>query len=157
MGISAPLAKGKQLMIGRIGRSCVAGLALLALAACGETLSKGYLLDQSALAQVPVGSSQEQVQVVLGTPSTIATLNGEVFYYISTKTEQKVNFLRPQVIDQRVLAVYFDKDRRVEKIADYGVKDGKLFDFVTRTTPTVGGERSFLAGVFKGVLGGDPD
>ena len=45
-----------------------------------------------------------------------------------------------EVIDQRVIAVYFDKDRRVERLANYGMKDGKVFDFVSRTTPTGGSE-----------------
>ena len=35
--------------------------------------------------------------------------------------------------DQRVIAIYFDKDRRVQRLADYGMKDGKIFDFVSRT------------------------
>ena len=37
--------------------------------------------------------------------------------------------------DQHVLAVYFDKSGKVDRIANYGMKDGKVFDFVSRTTP----------------------
>jgi outer membrane protein assembly factor BamE (lipoprotein component of BamABCDE complex) len=40
--------------------------------------------------------------------------------------------------------VYFDKNRRVERLADYGLKDGKVFDFISRTTPTGGQELSYL-------------
>ena len=105
---------------------------------------RGYVAADGALEQVPIGSSQEQVLLVLGTPSTVATVDGEVFYYISQKTK-KVMFLKPEVIDQRVMAVYFDKkDKRVTRIADYGLKDGKVFDFVARSTPTSGQELSFL-------------
>ncbi len=39
-----------------------------------------------------------------------------------------------EVVDQRVIAVYFDKDRKVERLANYGLKDGKMFDFVSRST-----------------------
>jgi outer membrane protein assembly factor BamE (lipoprotein component of BamABCDE complex) len=127
-------------------------LASLGLAGCGEVQTKGYLLSTSALDQIPVGSSQEQVLVVLGTPSTVATLNGEVFYYITTQTKQPAQFMRPKIVDQRVLAVYFDKDRRVQRVANYGVQDGKLFDFVTRTTPTVGADMTLLRQIFKGLL-----
>jgi outer membrane protein assembly factor BamE (lipoprotein component of BamABCDE complex) len=90
-----------------------------------------------------VGSSQEQVLLVLGTPSTVATVNGEVFYYIS-QTTKKVAFLKPEIVEQKVLAVYFDKNRRVTRIAQYGLKDGKVFDFVSQTTPTSGEELSLL-------------
>ncbi|MBS7546119.1 outer membrane protein assembly factor BamE [Ancylobacter oerskovii] len=115
---------------------------------------RGYVAAPGALDQIPVGSSQEQVLLVLGTPSTVATVDGEVFYYISQKTK-KVMFMRPEVIEQRVLAIYFDpKDKRVTRIADYGLKDGKVFDFVSRTTPTGGAELSVLGQIFTSALGG---
>ncbi|HRF10424.1 MAG TPA: outer membrane protein assembly factor BamE [Xanthobacteraceae bacterium] len=98
-----------------------------------QTYNRGYVLDENALQQVPIGASQEQVLLVLGTPSTVATVSGEAFYYISQKTQQTA-FLRPQVIDQRVLVVYFSPDRRVTRIANYGLQDGKIFDFISRTT-----------------------
>src|SRR5215471_6792742 len=88
----------------------------LALTACGsttETLQRGYVLPEGALEQIPVGSTQEQVLIVLGTPSTVATLNGEVFYYISQKAQRSAAFMPYQVSDQRVVAIYFDKERRV--------------------------------------------
>ncbi len=109
----------------------------------------GYIVQEGALEQVPLGSSQEQVLIVLGTPSTVATVSGEAFYYISQTAERSVAFLPQRVVDQRVLAVYFDKNRRVERIANYGIKDGRIFDYVTRTTPTSGAEVNLLAGVLK--------
>lgn len=108
-----------------------------------RTYQRGYVLSEGALDQVPVGSSQEQVLLVLGTPSTVATVNGDVFYYIS-QTETKVAFLKPEITEQKVLAVYFDKNRRVTRIANYGLQDGKIFDFVSQTTPTSGEELSVL-------------
>ena len=51
--------------------------------------------------------------------------------------------------DQRVLAVYFDKNFKVERIANYGLQDGRIFDFVSRTTPTSGQELSYLTPLFK--------
>jgi outer membrane protein assembly factor BamE (lipoprotein component of BamABCDE complex) len=80
-------------------------------------------------------------------------VSGEVFYYISQKTAQ-TSFLPQKVVDQRVVAVYFDKNRRVERIANYGMQDGKIFDFVSRKTPAGGQELSYLTYVFK-ILGSD--
>jgi outer membrane protein assembly factor BamE (lipoprotein component of BamABCDE complex) len=132
----------------------VAGVLALALAlsACiTQSYQRGYVLAEGALEQVPVGSSQEQVLVVLGTPSTVATVSGEAFYYISQRAEQ-TSFMPQKVVDQRVVAVYFDKDRRVRRIANYGMQDGKLFDFVSRTTVAGGEELSYLTYIFK-ILG----
>ena len=51
-------------------------LATLLLGACEQIYQRGYVLPEGALEQIPVGSSQEQVLVVLGTPSTVATVSG---------------------------------------------------------------------------------
>ena len=126
----------------------------LALAACGsttETLQRGYVLPEGALEQIPVGASQDQVLIVLGTPSTVATVNGEAFYYISQTAQRSAAFMPHEVVDQRVIAVYFDKDRKVARLANYGMKDGKIFDFYSQTTATGGQELSYLRNMFKNI------
>ena len=132
-------------------RLALALVCAFALAGCGmsETLQRGYVLPEGALEQIPVGASQEQVLIVLGTPSTVATVNGEAFYYISQKSQRDVAFLPHEIVDQRVVAVYFDKERRVERLANYGLKDGKVFDFVSQTTTTGGAELSYIRNIFK--------
>lgn len=131
-------------------------LSLLVSGCFSSTYQRGYVFDQAALDQVPVGASQEQVLLVLGTPSTIATVSGEVFYYISQKTERKVAFMNPEVIEQRVLAIYFDPNRRVQRIANYGMQDGKVFDFVTRTTVTGGQDLSLVRQIMGGLFNMTP-
>jgi outer membrane protein assembly factor BamE (lipoprotein component of BamABCDE complex) len=126
----------------------------LALAGCGrftETLQRGYVAQEGTLEQIPIGASQEQVLIVLGTPSTVATVSGEVFYYISQTSQRTMAFMPYEVKDQRVIAVYFDKERRVQRLANYGLKDGKIFDFVSQTTATGGQELSYLRNLFKSV------
>ncbi len=94
-------------------RGCAAIVALgLSLGGCfGETFQRGYVLPDGALEQIPLGASQEQVLLVLGTPSTVATVSGEAFYYISQRAERPISFLQTKITDQRVIAVYFDKNR----------------------------------------------
>lgn len=135
---------------GAVARVLAAALLLgLPLGGCfTETYQKGYVVPEGALEQIPIGASQEQVLVVLGTPSTVATVSGEAFYYISQRAERRVAFLQQEMVDQRVVAVYFDKSRRVERLANYGLKDGKIFDYVSRTTPTSGREINYLANFF---------
>jgi outer membrane protein assembly factor BamE (lipoprotein component of BamABCDE complex) len=55
------------------------------------------------------------------------------------------------VVDQRVVGVYFDKTRRVQRLANYGLQDGKIFDFVSRTTPTAGRELNYLQAILQGL------
>ncbi len=138
-----PSAIGRNRARRSIRMAAALGLAV-SLAGCfTATYQRGYVLDEAALAQVPPGSSQEQVLLVLGTPSTVATVSGETFYYISQKAERTA-FLNPEITDQRVLAVYFDQSRRVARLANYGMQDGKVFDFISRTTSTGGQESNII-------------
>lgn len=134
----------------RLRAAAAVALVCSILGACtGEQFQKGYILPPGALEQIPIGASQDQVLIVMGTPSTVATLSGEVFYYISQRSERKVAFMQQSVIDQRVIAIYFDKNRTVQRVANYGLQDGKIFDFISRTTPTSGQEMSYLTPIFK--------
>src|SRR5438132_13162851 len=129
MGMQQPVGRSGTLRATRLGMTLAAVLALsIPLAGCfSETYQKGYIVPEGALEQIPIGASQEQVLIVLGTPSTVATVSGEAFYYISQRAERKIAFMPQELVDQRVVAVYFDKSRRVERLADYGMKDGKIF------------------------------
>ena len=124
-------------------------LVCAVLGGCGEQFQKGYILPPGALEQIPIGASQDQVLIVMGTPSTVATLNGEVFYYISQRSERPIAFMTDRIVDQRVIAIYFDKNRQVRRLANYGLKDGMIFDFISRTTPTSGQEINYVAPLFK--------
>ena len=41
-------------------------------------------------------------------------------------------------------------------MALYGLQDGKVFDFISRTTPAGGEESSFLGQIFKGMTSFNP-
>lgn len=115
------------------------------ISACSEQITKhGHLFRESDIAQVQPGMGQEQVKLVLGTPTTTTTYgNGSVYYYISS-TEKRVAFMSGSEVDRQVLAVYFTPTATVERVANYGMKDGKVFDFVSRTTPAPGGNEDGL-------------
>ena len=75
----------------------------------------------------------------LGTPATTAVVGtGQAYYYISS-TQSQTSFFLPTEKDRNVVAVYFTPAGTVEKVANYGMQDGKVVDLVTRTTPAPGG------------------
>jgi outer membrane protein assembly factor BamE (lipoprotein component of BamABCDE complex) len=134
-----------------------AGVAMLSLSLGGclnydGGFTRGYVVDQHALDQVKPGSSAEQVLVVLGTPSTTSTIGGSAWYYISPKVDRPLAYSAPEITDQKVLAVYFTPQKKVDRIANYGMQDGKVFDFISRTTPTGGAEQGFLKNLFRNLL-----
>jgi outer membrane protein assembly factor BamE (lipoprotein component of BamABCDE complex) len=117
------------------------GAAALALAlsagACGTTVTKhGHQFQESDLQQVQPGMSQDQVRTVLGTPATTAPVaTGNAYYYISS-TKTQTAFLEAKETDRQVVAVYFNPAGSVQRVANYGLKDGKVFDYISRTTPS---------------------
>lgn len=116
-----------------------------------QVFTSGATLQDETVALVPVGSSREQVLLALGSPSTTGTFeNEEVFYYISQKRKKTFEFQKAKLVSQRVFSVYFNSEDTVERLADYGMQDGKVFDFITRTTPTGGADKTFLARLFSG-------
>lgn len=127
-----------------------AALVLGSLSACSSTVTQhGHLLTEADLAQVNQGMSKQQVQYLLGTPDTTATYTGDVYYYISSKMETTA-FLSPKEVDRRVVAVYFAPQiDTVTRVAHYGLKDGKVIDFITRETPSHGQEASLLQQLFR--------
>lgn len=141
-----PLGLTLALLAGGCGQ--ISGLAPGSLV---QVFTRGYVLQEGALDQVPIGSSRDQVSFVLGTPTTTSTLDGDVFYYITQQVE-RIPGGEPTVIDQRVLAIYFNKEQRVTRIARYGIEDGRVIDFVTRKTPTGGREQTFVGQIFQNLI-----
>ncbi|WP_275428574.1 hypothetical protein, partial [Enterobacter hormaechei] len=67
-----------------------------------------------------------------------------VFYYINEKQTRSYLFQPLRTVERNVIAVYFTRERKVERIANYGLQDGKVFDFISRTTSSGGEEASLL-------------
>lgn len=120
--------------------AAAAGLAA-ALSGClgyDGVINRGAIIDQRKAEQVKPGMAAPQVMQILGTPSTTSTIGGDAWYYVSQRLERSMAFMPQNITDQRVMAVYFDKSRKVVRVADYGLEDGKPVDFLSRTTPVAG-------------------
>ncbi|HAC60473.1 outer membrane protein assembly factor BamE [Parvibaculum sp.] len=126
---------------------CLA-LGSVAMSACSPIVEeRGYIFDPADLDKLQTGSSKEQVRSVMGSPSTVSTVDGEAWYYISSKFET-VAFYEPKEIERTVAAVYFDKTDVVQQVAYYGLEDGQIVNFVDRKTPTRGKELTVLGQLF---------
>ncbi len=58
--------------------------------------------------------------------------------------------MKPQLVEQNILAIYFDKNGVVTQKANYTLQDGKVFDTISRTTPTGGKDLTFLQQLLSG-------
>ncbi len=114
--------------------------AAIPLAACDSTVLKhGAQFHDNDIQLIQPGMSQAQVRMNLGTPSTTAVVGGGQAYYYISSTQKQTAFFLPEEQDRKVVAVYFTEGGTVERVANYGMKDGRVFDYVSRTTPAPGG------------------
>jgi outer membrane protein assembly factor BamE (lipoprotein component of BamABCDE complex) len=130
----------------RVLAFCFAAL----IAACTPQIDHhGYLAKPGVFDQVQKGMSKSEVEAVLGSPSTTASVNfqGDSYYYISSVTEQRA-FLNPKEVDRQVIAVRFDQNDQVASFGQYGLEDGRIIDVNTRETPSAGREFSILRQIF---------
>jgi outer membrane protein assembly factor BamE (lipoprotein component of BamABCDE complex) len=135
-----------------LAMSLAAFSIVIGLSACASDITKhGHVFNDEDLAQVKEGMSRDQIILALGTPDTKSTVGQNAFYYISTTTKSSVAFLSPSIVDRRVVAVYFNKGDKVERVANYGLQDGKVIDFVKRETPSRGSEDGLLKELFRNI------
>jgi len=125
-------------------------LALLALAAgslgaCTPTVNpRGNLPAPSALEQIKPGTTDKAtVTRLLGSPSSVATFDTQTWYYISQRIEE-LAFFKPEVREQEVVVITFDKDNVVTDVQRLRDKGRDNLEPVARTTPAPGKELSFI-------------
>ncbi|MDE2184400.1 MAG: outer membrane protein assembly factor BamE [Alphaproteobacteria bacterium] len=135
-------------------RKIVVSVLCLALLGCTPVITnRGYLEDIDAEAGIVVGKdSKATITQKLGDPSIQAAFGSDAWYYISS-VEKQVAFFNPTVQSRHILAIYFDKDGKVTDMRHYGLEDGHVVAFETRTTPTRGREMTFLQQLFNATPG----
>ena len=98
----------------------------------------------AVLDQITVGELRPRVVAKLGAPTlTARTPDGSILLYYGKE-------IIPSITDpdRHVTAVYFDESDRVTRLARYGLKDGKIFDSVSKTDLLTGAEYPFLETIF---------
>src|SRR5690348_18473090 len=72
--------------------------------------------EASKLSQIQVGKTDKtSVTELLGSPSSVAEFDPNVWYYVNAKTED-LAFLKTQTLDQNVVKITFDKSNVVQSV-----------------------------------------
>lgn len=131
-------------MRSRFGLFTCLALAALCVSACTPTqATRGNIVESFRMEKVTIGeSSRTDVLRHLGSPTTQAPFDENVWYYIGQKTEKRGIF-DPEVVDERIVVVAFNDEGLVDVIEEI---DNERVDLpmVRRKTPTGGHEVTFL-------------
>lgn len=117
---------------------------------CAPTIeTRGFNAENVQFNQIKPGiHSKRQVQDLLGSPSTIPSFDQNTWYYVSKKTAA-TSFFTPEVLDQQVTVITFNKKNIVTDIRTYKGEEAKNIKPVDRKTETTGYETGVFREVFS--------
>ena len=130
-----------------------AGIAVV-LAGCSPTINhRGYVPKPGAFNQITTGMTKMEVEGILGTPSTTASVQykGDSYYYITSTTQSKA-FLKEET-EREVIAIRFNESGQVKSFAQYGLQDGRVIDINTNASPVVGEDTSLVSALLRSSKG----
>lgn len=136
----------------RSGRRSLAALALLALGACTANVSThGHAVDPDQLAQIKPGvTSREEVNALLGSPSTVGTFDQERWFYVSQRNEV-MSFYKADITKQDVVAIDFDGNGLVSDVHSHGLELAQAINPDPNKTRTLGNELTFVQQVLGNI------
>lgn len=113
--------------------------------ACDRNVeSHGHVLRTITLEDVQPGvQTRDGVLQLLGTPSSTSPFDDKTWYYISETTEN-IAFLRPQIVERKVLVMTFDDQGILDNIGTLTEKDSQVVQLASRETPTAGHKLTIL-------------
>ncbi|MCA3556023.1 outer membrane protein assembly factor BamE [Aestuariivirga sp.] len=126
-----------------------AGLAFFLTGCSPDVEHRGYMPKPGAFDQITTGMSKMEVEGIMGTPSTTASVQykGDGYYYITQITTSKA-FLTSET-DRTVIAIRFNEQGKVKSYAQYGLQDGRVIDINTNATPVYGEDTSIISALLR--------
>lgn len=147
-----------NLTLRKLLKTVTIGIVVITATACNPILrTHGYIPTETDKPQQVVPGTDTKATVLsrLGNPSTRGVFEQDVWYYMSS-VQERLAYIRPQISHREITAVVFDDDGGVQAVAEYGLEDGQVVNFVGRETPTRGRELSVLEQIF-GTIGVSTD
>ena len=129
------------------------GLIVVFSTSCSNNaflVHNGNMPSPDKISQISIGQTRQEVEKVLGSPSSISSFDGNTWIYMSS-TFRKVAFFEPKELDRKILSIGFDEEGKVSKISSYDKEDGNQIDISEQKTPTEGHDIGFFQKYFGGV------
>ena len=121
--------------------------------ACSSDLfitHNGNMPSNERIAQIRVGQSKSEILNILGSPSSVVSLDRNQWIYMSSDIK-RVAFFAPKEVDRDVLTIQFNDQGKVSEIERLTKKDGKEIKVSTNKTETLGHNPGFFRKYFGGV------
>lgn len=113
------------------------------LSACvKQEIYRGYNFDNSNFDHITIGkTTKDKVIEELGSPTMESDFGPDIMYYASAKYE-KLGFLDPKLVEQRVLAFEFNKKGLLTNVTELDYDDFRNISSSDRLTEIKGSEQT---------------
>ena len=116
-----------------------------------KKIINGQLPEKSLIKTLKVGKDKKDLIIsILGSPTFHGQLNDNSIYYAEVISEQFA-FLDPDIKNQNVIQLEFDKDNILKNVYLFGVSDKNEIVMSQRNTETFGREISFLEQIISNI------
>ena len=124
----------------------------LAFAGCAPAIDhRGYVVPKQAVQKIAAGTAtRTEVLQALGTPSTTAALDDNVWIYMGSTT-QRESFLDPELIERHILILRFDDGGLLSEVSTRDANSGREVVLVSRETPTAGHSFTVIEQIFGNI------
>ena len=109
----------------------------------------GHLFKEDEMKALEQARSKQDIENLLGSPTSVSDFGQETWYYITTKKET-IAFLPDKILEQNIVAIRFNQDQ-VETISRYNEEDANQPHLVSEYTVTKGNDISTAQQLFSNV------
>ena len=135
-----------------IRKTVAAVVMIAALGACSQDMfvqQSGNMPADERLAKIHVGQSKNEITDLLGSPSSVVSLDKDTWIYMSSDIK-RVAFFAPKETDRNVLVLKFNKNDKLEEFKRISKAHGQNVDISQDATVTEGDSRGFFQKFFGG-------
>ena len=128
-------------------------ITIFALSACSSDVFVshcGNMPTEERIEQVKKGQTKDEVLDILGSPSSVVSLDQNTWIYMSSEIK-KVAFFEPEELDRDVLTIRFNEYNQVAQIDRLNKEKGEAVAISESETETLGNKPGFFAKYFGGV------
>ncbi|MBQ8465848.1 MAG: outer membrane protein assembly factor BamE [Alphaproteobacteria bacterium] len=110
----------------------------------------GNMPTEERIAQLQKGQTKDEVLSLLGTPSSIVSLDQNTWIYMSSEIK-RVAFFKPEELNRDVLTIRFNQYNQVSEIDRLNKEQGQNLAINETQTETQGSQAGFFEKYFGGV------
>lgn len=124
---------------------------IISLTGCVKNYyTSGHLFEKQELAKLHQAKTKEDVEEILGSPSSVSSFGIETWFYITSKKEQ-VAFFKSKIIEQNIVEISFNKDNSINTVMYYNENNAKEIKLIEEFTVSKGTDTSTMQKFFYNV------